>query len=171
MCIKQRGAGLLLELCIVGACIGLLSFFAMPALLGLSSKYRETLLMKQLEQSIHLAKNEALSRQQPMLLCASQDGRTCAKQTHWGPYWLLGEAATEGSLANIQLKAVLRVYPVPSTVQLEFKSFYGGTPHYLTVLPNGWTHNNGTFTCGHIKLIVNHLLRTFTQATTLEENP
>jgi hypothetical protein len=167
---KQRGASLLLELCMGTACLCFLAFCLMPGLSGISSRHQAVQLMEHLSQSIQLAKNEALARQRYMVLCGSVDGKTCAPQKHWGPYWLIGEARLgQSALSRIQLSKVLRVYSITPPHTLELGEFPAGTPHYLSIRPNGQTYNNATFTYHYLergkskemKLRVNQLLRTY----------
>ena len=143
----QQGASALLELCIVTACLVLVSFWLIPGLSGVSSRQQAAQFIAQLAQSIQLAKNEALAKRRHMVLCGSSDGKTCTPpQRHWGPYWLVGEAILTSSLSSIQMSKPLHVYRIPPPNTLHFGPFGGGTPYYLSVRPNGQTYNNGTFT-------------------------
>lgn len=166
---SQRGASLLLELCIATACLSLLFFWLTPGFSNTVSRHAKMQLMERLAQSIQLAKNEAIAKQTHMVLCGSTDGKTCTLQRNWGPYWLVGEAAVTSSLSSIQLTKIVRVYTVSLPHTLDFSDFYGGKPYYLSIQPNGQTHNNGTFTYTYFEhgkqkktqLKVNHLLRTY----------
>ncbi len=159
-----------MELCVLVAALSFLTVCLMPGLSGISSRHQARQLMERLSQSIQLAKNEALARQCYMVVCGSVDGKTCASEKHWGPYWLIGEARlTQSKLSSIQLSKVLRVYRTAPPHSLELGEFPAGMPHYLSIRPNGQTHNNATFTYRYIEqgnpreltLKVNQLLRTY----------
>jgi Tfp pilus assembly protein FimT len=171
----QRGASFLIELCIVSACLGLLSFWLTPGLSGVSSRYQKAQFIECLAQSIQLAKNEALASRQTMILCGSSDGLTCVQQQNWGSYWLVGEAGITPASPVMALSKILRIYKISSPNQLEFKDSAVGTrrppkmSYYLIIRPNGQTYNNGTFTYTYFEngkqkytqLRVNNLARTY----------
>jgi len=165
----QRGASLLLELCFTAACLSVLVFWLMPGLSGVSSRHQAAQGVACLEQSIQLAKNEALAGKRHMVLCGSSDGESCTPQRNWGPYWLMGEAVVASSLSTLRMTRLLRVHRIPPSHTVDFEPFGGGTPYYLSILPNGQTYNNGTFTYTYLEngkekkteLIVNNLSRTY----------
>ena len=164
----QKGASLL-ESCLVIGCLVLLTFWLLPGLSRVMSRQQTTQLLEKLEQSIQLAKNEAIARKRPILLCGSTDANNCSLKPDWGPYWLVGEAEGGTLPHTAKIKKILRVYSIPPKQQLNFQPLHVGAPYALTIQPDGQTYNNGTFIYSHLsagkskksKLVVNNLVRTY----------
>ncbi|MEY3182036.1 MAG: type 4 fimbrial biosis protein FimT [Pseudomonadota bacterium] len=151
----QRGSSLLLESCIVVACLGALCCWLMPGLSSITQAHRAQQFIEQLEQSIQLGKNEALSLQRPMVLCGSTDGQTCSADADKPlQYWLLAEYDPNNAQKKpYQVKRLLHLWSIPKQHTLNFKAFGQTTKtptQMLIIQPNGLTYNNGTFTYRYV---------------------
>lgn len=137
---RQKGASLL-ELLLASACVLLLLHFSLSTLSGVGRKLQHRRLWENLEQSIQLAKHEAMATQQTITLCHSPDGRHCASSPYWQHYWLVGPLDPKTRRIN----PVLTVHSIPHEGSLSLRAFKGGLKSTLTLRPDGTTLNNGTF--------------------------
>lgn len=77
----------LLELITVLAVVALVCLLALPALDGAVTRWRADMLRMQMVTAFNMARNTAITRFQPIAVCASQDGRRCGED--WSQGWLI----------------------------------------------------------------------------------
>lgn len=77
----------LLELTTVLAVVALVCVLALPALDGVVTRLRADMLRMQMVTAFNMARNTAITRSQPLAVCASADGRECG--TDWERGWLI----------------------------------------------------------------------------------
>jgi len=153
-------------------CLLILAMVLVPLFPGISAETQKDRVLEQLMQSIELAKNEAMTGRQSMVICGSKDGLTCAQSPSWQHYWLVGVLAPGVGIPRVH--KLHKQYTLPKDTTLKFKAFKGGRPEMLVIQPDGRTHNNGTFTYtyqdnGKVRtttLIVNKVLRVYLKART-----
>lgn len=84
----QRGFTII-ELVVVAAIVGIMSAMAMPYLGELLRGQRIKTAVSDVNASIIYARSEAIKRNQPVAICASTDGATCAGATNWATGWIV----------------------------------------------------------------------------------
>ena len=83
-------AGLtLIELLLTMAILAMLTTVAVPGFSNLVLNTRMTAHVNRFVHDIHLAKQSAHRRMQPVALCKSPDGRQCAHDSEWHDGWLV----------------------------------------------------------------------------------
>ncbi len=137
----------LLEMCIVIAIMMIAVLIGIPTT-HLLDKTRADTEIERLFHLIQLGRNEAIWRNQPVVLCASSDGQQC------GGEWTQGMVLFVDTQGNHQIHAVedvLRVQAAVAHGTLSWHSF--GAQHYVRFTPYGWSNQqNGTFMyCGEAK--------------------
>ncbi|TNY27901.1 hypothetical protein BV497_01285 [Fulvimonas soli] len=73
------------------AIAAVLACVAAPPMLSLAGRYRRQSAQSDLVAALGYAREAAVRRQRPVLVCPSRDGRQCSEDTRWEGGWLLGE--------------------------------------------------------------------------------
>ncbi|MES2999006.1 MAG: GspH/FimT family pseudopilin [Pseudomonadota bacterium] len=113
---------------------------AFPVYQHLMIEIRLMSLTERITSAIHYARSEAIKRRSVVIICNSQDGKTCTGQ--WREGWIIFfDRYTTNPLEN----RLLRVYP--SLNQNEFLEWHAaGGRSYLQLYPDGSAHgHNGSF--------------------------
>ena len=85
-----RNSGLsLIELMFAMAVLAILATVAVPGFRNLVLDTRMTAQVNRFVHDIHLAKQTAHRRMEPVALCKSPDGRQCAHSSEWHDGWLV----------------------------------------------------------------------------------
>lgn len=85
-----RNSGLtLIELLFAMAMLAILTALAVPSFTNLVLDARMTAAVNRFVHDIHLAKQTAHRRMEPVALCKSRDGRRCAHDGEWHEGWLV----------------------------------------------------------------------------------
>lgn len=94
----RPGGFTLIELMVTVAVIGILAVVGVPAMAGLINANRITAANENLTSALQLARSEAMRRGASVTVCASTNGTTCANQTAWTSWIVIGRdnAASAG---------------------------------------------------------------------------
>jgi type IV fimbrial biogenesis protein FimT len=97
--LKQQGFTLL-ELMMTVAIAAILFGVAIPGFSDLMANNRLVTTSNELVTSIHYARSEAVRREVPVSVCASEDGQSCSGENNWGSGWVVFTDAngTKGDL-------------------------------------------------------------------------
>ena len=105
---KRSSGFTLLELIITVAIIGIVMAFAIPSLETYIKNDRLTTQINTLVSHLSYARNEAVTRSQQVILCASDGTETCTG-TNWADGWMLFADVDGDSAFNGTVDVVLRV--------------------------------------------------------------
>lgn len=97
---KQASRGFsVIELMVVVTILGLLLGLAVPTFRQFTRNNSVTSAQNDLVTSLNLARSEALRRNRPVSVCASEDGLTCGDDTEWADGWIaFTDRGTAGTL-------------------------------------------------------------------------
>lgn len=112
----------MIELMIAIAVLAILAGLALPSFRTAVQNNRITVHANEMVTAFHLARSEALKRNRPVVVCASNDGSTCSGA--WADGWLVAEVNAVPGNAAQSITNIIRVWPAPE----------GGTT--FTVMPN-----------------------------------
>ena len=82
----------LVELMITVAVLAVIAAIAAPSMTGLLNSNRLNGQANEMVSGLQLARSEAIRRNAPVLVCASNDGATCANSGAWDRWIVLGQA-------------------------------------------------------------------------------
>lgn len=101
----------LIEVMIVIAVLAILIGIALPSFRAAIQNNRITAQANELVTAFHLARSEALKRNRPVVLCASNNGSACAGG--WANGWIVAEDNAAPGTAPPSLAAVIRTWQAP----------------------------------------------------------
>ncbi|MCG7952914.1 MAG: GspH/FimT family pseudopilin [Candidatus Thiodiazotropha endolucinida] len=79
----------LLELLVAVVIAAILFGVGIPSFFNLIANNRLTVATNELVTSMHYARSEAVTREIPVSVCASEDGQSCSGSTDWGSGWIV----------------------------------------------------------------------------------
>lgn len=125
----------LLELMLVVSLVAILAAFAIPSFNNFIQRSRAETQINQLISAIHYARLNAITHQQKITLCMSNDEISCGGQ------W------SDGQIILNQDKKILQKFPVlGSGISLNWQSSGQNRNTYLEFLPTGFTNGQkGSF--------------------------
>lgn len=88
----------LIELMVTVAVIAILAAVAVPAMTGLINNSRLSGLTGEVVSAVQLARSEAVRRNVRVVMCASEDGLTCADSTDWSRWIVQAPDNTTGAV-------------------------------------------------------------------------
>lgn len=94
------------------AVLAILIGLALPSFRVAVQNNRITSQANELVTAFHLARSEALKRNRPVVVCASDDGDSC--QGGWAEGWIIAEDDAAPGAADPALAQVIRVWPAPA---------------------------------------------------------
>jgi type IV fimbrial biogenesis protein FimT len=87
---KTKHQGLtLVELIVAVAIAAILVGVAIPSFFNLIADNRLTALTNELVTDMHYARSEAVTRELPVTICASEDGESCSGRNDWSSGWIV----------------------------------------------------------------------------------
>ena len=102
----------LIEILAVLSIVAILAAVGAPALQNLLMDMRMTTRVNEFVSHLHLARSEAIHRQQRIALCPSSDQTTCAKAPQWQDGWIVfvnNIVNNHGSEARESSEEILRI--------------------------------------------------------------
>jgi type IV fimbrial biogenesis protein FimT len=102
----------LVEMLVTVALVAILATVAVPSFAELIRNGRATAQTNELIGSLHLARSEAITRAEPVVLCASSSGTACTGAASWSDGWMVfvDRGGAVGSFDPASDEA-LRIYP------------------------------------------------------------
>ncbi|WP_312914436.1 GspH/FimT family pseudopilin [Stenotrophomonas sp.] len=94
---KSSSGFTLVELMVTIAVLAIIASIAAPAMQGLIRANRLTATTNELVTALQLARTEAVRRNAPVTVCASNDGLACASSTDWARWIVLGRDVVSGA--------------------------------------------------------------------------
>ncbi|WP_433851149.1 GspH/FimT family pseudopilin [Stenotrophomonas nitritireducens] len=103
----SKGAGFtLIELMVTVAVLAIIATIAVPAMQGLIAANRLSAASTELVTALQLARSEAIRRNAPVTVCASDDGTNCENSTDWGRWIVTGTDNATGNAEVIRDSSV-----------------------------------------------------------------
>ena len=102
----------LIELLTVLSIVAILAAIGAPALQNLLMDMRMTTRVNEFVSHLHLARSEAIHRQQRIALCPSSDQTTCARAPQWQDGWIVfvnSIVTAHGNEAHESSEEILRI--------------------------------------------------------------
>lgn len=133
------------ELITTMAVVSIVTTTAIPAMQGMVQNNRMTTQVNTLVTNLHLARSEAVKRNQRITLCQSSDGISCGTSNHWHEGWIMFTDPNHDHVLDPE-ETLIRVQQRMegnTTIKLT-RSF--GINHYMFYEPTGFTDTNGRFT-------------------------
>ena len=132
---RPRARGFtLMELMVTIAVLALLVAIGVPTFRDATLGSRLSAAANNLLASVQLARSEAIKRNQPITLCASSDGATCAGTGDWEQGWIVVDGAANVVQHQQALPAGYRVLQAGGTAPLAFQPIgIGATAANFTI--------------------------------------
>lgn len=140
---KTRGFSLLSLLSSL-AIIAILLGIGLPSMASLVTTNRLTTQVNQLAGALTFARTEAITRNQHVILCKSQDQLHCSKDAAWHEGWLVFVDDNQNYQYDDNELMLLKNGTMQTNLHIEYAGF--GSYAYVTFRPAGSTSSNGTFT-------------------------
>jgi type IV fimbrial biogenesis protein FimT len=128
---RRRLAGYTLgELLITMSIVGILASVAVPGMQNVVLNNRRVSVSNDMAYSIQLARSEAITRNQRVIVCASENGSTCASASDWTDGWIAfndanGDKAPGGTGESILLHSTgtggITITPVTFTDSFTYR--------------------------------------------------
>jgi type IV fimbrial biogenesis protein FimT len=114
-----------------------------PALNDLLGSNRISASVNALHGHLAYTRSEAITRNAPMMLCKSNDGRSCTRAGNWDAGWIVFEDL-DGDRDRNEDEPLLRVQQGNDALEIRYRGFRSS--HWIEYRPSGFTEMNGTFT-------------------------
>jgi type IV fimbrial biogenesis protein FimT len=88
-------------------------------------------------------RSEAIRRNQHVVICKSNSGTECTRESDWRLGWLVYVDMNQNRALD-ETEAILGTHRQTDKIQVDYRAF--GSRHYLVYRPSGTTRTNGTFT-------------------------
>lgn len=144
---KKHYGFTLIELFIVLAIAGILLASAVPALSNLSARNQQTSILNTLLSHHHLARSEAIKRNQQVLFCKSNNGLQCTPKAQWQDGWLIFPDSDRNRKLSNNERVIYIQKALNDNLTLHYRGF--GSHNYIRYYSDGHSTSNGTFTLCH----------------------
>lgn len=133
------------ELATTLAVVSIVTTTAIPGMQSMLQNNRMTTQVNTLVTNLHLARSEAVKRNQRVTLCQSEDGINCGTSNDWQNGWIMFTDPNHNHVLDPgeTLVRVQQKMSSNTTIKLT-RSF--GINHYMFYEPTGFTDTNGRFT-------------------------
>ena len=88
-------------------------------------------------------RSEAIRRNQHVVVCKSNTGTECTRESDWRLGWLVYVDMNQNRALD-EAETILGTHSLAEKIQVDYRAF--GSRHYLVYRPSGTTRTNGTFT-------------------------
>ena len=134
----------LIELITVIAIMATTLGIGIPGVFAMLQTNRMASAINTLSASFALARSEAITRNQEIVICKSQDGILCTRNGGWEQGWIIFEDI-DGSESRDEEERLLRIQAaLPASIKISFSAFR--STRYVHYWASGTTKMNGTFT-------------------------
>ena len=134
----------LIELMTVLAIIAISLAVGIPSVSAIIQTNRMATAMNSLSGSFALARSEAVTRNQEVVVCKSQDGLFCTKKGGWEQGWIVFEDTNGNEFHDEEEPRLWVQGNLPPGIEVSFSAFH--SKNYVYYWPSGFTKMNGTFT-------------------------
>ena len=137
---KKESGFSLIDLLFTLVLLSILLSLSFPVYNYLVAETRLLALTERITSALNYARSEAIKHRSTVILCPSENGKTCSGQWHNGWIIVLGRYTT-----NLSKNSLLRVYPALN--KHEFLIWHGaGRRNYVQLNPDGSAYgHNGSF--------------------------
>jgi len=144
---KKRGYTLI-ELLVLLAILSILAIIAFPNLSAVIAQERSTVLTNSLAGSLSYARSLAITKQETIITCQSNNGSECNRSENWHNGWIIFADKNSNKQRDPE-EVLLRVFSAANNGT--FATFKGsaGIKHYHKYKPDGQGHPNGSFLICH----------------------
>ena len=133
----------LIELMTVIAIIAITLGFGIPGVSAIIQTNRMAAAINTLSASFALARSEAVTRNQEVVICKSHDGVVCTNKGGWEQGWIIF-ADTNGNETRDEEEPRFRIQDALAPgIEVSFSAFR--SDHFVHYWPTGFTKMNGTF--------------------------
>ena len=133
----------LLELISTLAVSAIVLGVGVPSIAALMNANRLSGQVNDLRSALALTRTEAITRNQHVVICKSDDGETCTRKGRWDNGWIVYVDADRDRARDEDEPVLLARTAVGKHVRIDYRGF--GSHHYVVYRPNGMTRTNGTF--------------------------
>jgi type IV fimbrial biogenesis protein FimT len=142
---KQHGITLA-EMLVALAVLAILIPIGVPQLTGVANSMKLTSASNMLLSHFHLARSEAIKRNNRVVLCKSSNGASCAASGGWEQGWIIFVDANNNGVHEETEAVVLREQPLTGRLRLTGNQTVA---RYVSFAPNGATKlTGGSFQAG-----------------------
>jgi len=138
----QRGITLL-ELLTLMAILTITLGISIPGVSAMIQTNRMATAINSLSASFALARSVAITRNQEIIICKSQDGLWCTDKGGWEQGWLIYEDINGNEIRDKGEQRLRIQQDLPPGISISFSAFR--SDHYAHYWPSGITNMNGTF--------------------------
>jgi len=133
----------LIELIVVFSISIIMLGIAVPGTSQFLNSNRIAAQVNDLRGAIALTRNEAIRRNQHVVICKSEDGQICTREGHWNSGWIVFADENRNRKRELQEQLIHVRSKIPAGYIIEYRAF--GSRHYVAYRPTGYTRTNGTF--------------------------
>ncbi|MDH5189758.1 MAG: GspH/FimT family pseudopilin [Gammaproteobacteria bacterium] len=119
---------------------------AIPAMQGMVQNNRMTTQVNTLVTSLHLARSEAVKRNQRITLCQSTDGITCGTTNDWHNGWIMFTDLNHDHVLDPNETLIRIQQKLEGNTTIKLRRGGRNSNHYMFYEPTGFTDTNGRFT-------------------------
>ncbi len=134
----------LIELMTVMAIIAITLGFGIPAVSAILQTNRMATAINSLSAGFALARSEAVTRNQEIVICKSHDGVLCTNKGGWEQGWIIFADTNHNEHRDEDEPRFHVQDALPPGIKVSFSAFE--SDHYVHYWPTGFTLMNGTFT-------------------------
>lgn len=139
----------LTELLVALSIVAVLATVGMPSMAAIMDSIQLSSASNKFLSNLHLARSEAIKRNQRVVLCKSADGATCAGEGGWEQGWLVFHDLNNNGALDSGEAVIERAQPLPESLRLTGNS---SVTRYVSFVSTGATKlvgggfQAGTFT-------------------------
>lgn len=133
----------LIQLMTVIAIIAVTLGVGIPSVSAMVQINRMATAMNSLSASFALARSEAVTRNQEIIICKSRDGVFCTRKGGWEQGWIIFEDSNSDESRDKEEKRFWVQDTLPPGIKIGFSAFH--SKHHVHYWATGFAEMNGTF--------------------------